>query len=101
LRAQPHFSADRLVGSSLDMFYKAQPQHDRPNSAYKTTVAIGNLIFELRATPLIGKGEKRTGTALKLKDITDQVRSREEIKNYENLSQSINKSQAVIEFGMD
>lgn len=74
------FAVDKLVGTCVDVFHK-RPGHQRQminelKSPYKTDLTIGNLIFELTASPWLDQQGKRIGTVVEWLDKTDEVNKR-------------------------
>ena len=81
-RDLPNFSADRLIGSSPDVFHK-NPHHQRGmiqalTSTYRTQIAVGGRHFSLIATPIFSKNRERLGTVIEWKDRTEEVRKQTE-----------------------
>ncbi|MBB1486836.1 methyl-accepting chemotaxis protein [Oceanospirillum sediminis] len=70
----PHFDADNLVGSNIDIFHE-NPDMQRNMLAaltdtHQTTLSIGNSIFDLEVNP-IGTPDSRQGFVVEWKDLTD------------------------------
>ena len=79
----PHFSADRIVGSSFDIFHKS-PAHQRHMLAalrepYTTRIKVGGRTMSLIATPIFDENGTRLGTSVEWMDRTDEVRTQQEI----------------------
>ncbi|MGA9665036.1 MAG: methyl-accepting chemotaxis protein [Gallionella sp.] len=73
----PQFSADKLIGQSFDVFHR-NPSHQRNllanlRGTHKTQIVVGDLIFALSATPMIGAGGERLGAVLEWVDCTAEV----------------------------
>ncbi|WP_100641845.1 methyl-accepting chemotaxis protein [Alteromonas facilis] len=69
------FNPDALVGVNIDTFHKS-PAHqrtllDRLTDTYQTEISLGELVFQLTATPVIDSSGERIGTALEWADITE------------------------------
>lgn len=81
-RELPQFNSRTLIGANIDIFHK-NPAHQRGlldnlTEAYSTTLNIGNLIFDLIATPVFDDDEQRIGTVVEWADRTaEQARDRE------------------------
>lgn len=76
-----NFAVDKLIGTCVDVFHK-RPGHQRQminelKSPYKTDLTVGDLIFELTASPWLDVRGKRIGTVVEWLDKTDAVRKRE------------------------
>jgi len=75
------FSADRVVGSSMDVFHK-NPEHqrrlvsDESRLPHRADVRIGEIILNLFVSPIPGPGGGRVGTIVEWQDVT-QVRKDE------------------------
>ena len=87
----PNFSMAKLIGTNVDVFHKA-PSHQRGiinqlQSPYNTKLKISGLIFDLIATPVFDEQNKRVGTVVEWKDMTEELarRSEERIIHNENL----------------
>lgn len=93
----PDFNTDTLIGTNIDVFHK-NPAYQRNMLAdlppgFKTSIKLGNDVFGLTASPLLGANDQRIGTVVEWSDTTV----------LDNASQvdAINRSQAVIHFHMD
>ncbi|QSA96542.1 methyl-accepting chemotaxis protein [Methylococcus sp. EFPC2] len=72
----PGFSADRLLGSSIDQFH-SDPGHQgellaAQNSSITTKLSLGSLSLELTANPIVDAKGQRLGTAVEWFDRTPQ-----------------------------
>lgn len=72
------FDPDALIGVNIDSFHK-KPKHQRDllgklTNTYTTEINLGEMYFELTATPVIDSDGERLGTALEWADITDDKR---------------------------
>ncbi|MDM7861894.1 methyl-accepting chemotaxis protein [Alteromonas sp. ASW11-36] len=70
-----NFDPNALIGVNIDSFHK-NPAHQRDllgklTSTYTTEISLGEMYFELTATPVIDSNGERLGTALEWADITD------------------------------
>jgi methyl-accepting chemotaxis protein len=73
----PGFSSSEIMGKCVDDFHK-NPAHQRGMlknlvQPHNTNLNIAGLTFNLIATPLYGKDQKRLGTVVEWKDITEQL----------------------------
>jgi methyl-accepting chemotaxis protein len=96
----PHFSVDKLIGSTIDIFDK-NPQHQRTmlstlDKPHDKTFTIGKWTFDLKVVPIILAGQRR-GFVVEWSD------SKERLLNLDFTSQmaAISRTQAVIEFTTD
>jgi len=81
----PEFSADRVLGSSFDVFHR-NPSHQRNLLAglkgpYRTKIEIGGRHFALVANPVVDKGGQRLGTVVEWADRTNEVAIERELEN--------------------
>lgn len=91
----PHFTADRLIGQSIDVFHK-NPQHQRQllsrlTSRYSTTIRVGERAFDLRVSPV------EVGYVVEWQDARPRLLN----LDYEAQIKAIGRSQSIIEFGLD
>lgn len=75
------FVVDKLIGTCVDVFHK-KPAHQRHmigdlKSPYKTNLKVGDLIFELIASPWVDQQGKRIGTVVEWVDLTEEVKKRD------------------------
>lgn len=96
----PNFKVDGLIGSNIDIFHK-NPAHQRKllenlTSPYHAMVQIGGRVFDLLATPLMERGERR-GIVVEWADAGQRLQN----LGYAAQSDAISRAQAVIEFTMD
>lgn len=73
----PSFNASQLMGANVDQFHK-NPQHQRSMLAtlkqpYKTSLDVGELNFNLIATPIHDSAGNHLGTVVEWDDRTDAV----------------------------
>lgn len=99
-RELPRFDLDQLIGSNIDIFHKT-PAHQRRmlealSKPHAATITVGGRKFDLLVSPLTDKGA-RIGFVVEWAD----ARFRLQNLDYEAQLASINRSQAVIEFGTD
>ncbi|KPJ96331.1 MAG: hypothetical protein AMJ53_00985 [Gammaproteobacteria bacterium SG8_11] len=80
----PRFSADRLVGTCIDMFHK-NPDHQRRlladprNLPYETDIHVGPLVFHIRASAIHDLQGNHVGTTLEWGDVTELRKSELEV----------------------
>ncbi|WP_197531601.1 methyl-accepting chemotaxis protein [Posidoniimonas corsicana] len=76
-------SVDQVVGSSIDAFHK-DPSHqqrllaDESKLPISTQIKLGEYVFELMAVAISDEQGARLGSMAAWRDITEQVRTREE-----------------------
>ena len=74
----PSFSADRVVGSNMDIFHK-DPSHqrrllsDERNLPYRARMSVGAVTFEINASIVKNHLGENNGFILEWKDMTDQL----------------------------
>jgi methyl-accepting chemotaxis protein len=76
-KSLPNFSANNLLGQSIDNFHK-NPAHQRSlleklSSTYSTTIKISNRVFKLTANPVFNDDGVRIGAVVEWKDRTAEV----------------------------
>lgn len=76
-RELPSFSALNLLGKNMDIFHK-NPAHQRNmvgamRDVYRATIELGELTFNLIATPMFDDQGKRSGTIVEWDDITEKL----------------------------
>lgn len=82
-RDLPAFRADRILGSSFDVFHKA-PAHQRNllaglASIHRAEIQVGGRTFALAASPVLGAGGERLGTVVEWRDRTAEVAIEREV----------------------
>jgi len=82
-KALPNFSADKLMGGSIDVFHK-NPAHQKSmlenlNATHQTQIEVGGRTFALAANPVINENGRRLGAALEWKDRTLEVAVEKEV----------------------
>ncbi len=80
----PKFDSKKLLGENIDVFHK-NPSHQRNlldslRAPYKTTLNIGNLIFDLVTTPVFDDAGSRIGTVVEWTDRTKEEAQEREMK---------------------
>ena len=81
----PNFRADQVMGSNFDQFHR-DPAHQRQlipslKATHKARLTMGDMHFELAASPMFGAGGERIGTALEWQDRTADTRFRHQLRN--------------------
>lgn len=76
-KSLPNFSANNLLGQSIDNFHK-NPAHqrsllDKLSSTYTTTIKVSNRVFKLTANPVFNDDGVRIGAVVEWKDRTAEV----------------------------
>ena len=96
----PNFRADRLIGSSIDVFHR-NPEHQRRMLAglekpHAATIRVGARVLDLTVTPLREKGEP-------IGFVVEWADARERLLNldYTAQIQAVGRSQAIVQFGVD
>lgn len=80
----PSFSADKIIGGSIDRFHK-KPEHQQGmvkhlGSTYETQITVGGRYFDLVANPVLDAQKNRIGTVVEWKDVTAKRAADEEKK---------------------
>ena len=81
----PNFSANLVMGSSIDVFHK-NPDHQRQmlaalNDTYRTQIVVGGRTFSLIASPINNADGERLGTVVEWNDRTEEVSVEKEVDN--------------------
>lgn len=76
-KALPHFSVDKVIGSSIDIFHK-NPMHQSHLLATLRDTYIGNIVvagcsFRLIANPIFSEAGERLGSVVEWIDRTEEV----------------------------
>ncbi|MCG6970061.1 MAG: globin domain-containing protein, partial [Gammaproteobacteria bacterium] len=80
----PGFSADKIVGTCIDIFHK-NPDHQRRlladprNLPYETDITVGPMIFHIRASAIYDLQSNYVGTTLEWSDVTELRKSEREV----------------------
>ncbi len=82
-KAFPQFSADRVVGESIDQFH-VRPEHQRTllaelKTVHRAQIRVGSHDFRLTATPIFDADGARMGTALDWVDCTAELQIQREV----------------------
>ena len=82
-QALPHFSVDKIIGSSMDIFHR-NPAHqasllDKLDRKYESLIKVASCHFRLTASPIVSKEGERLGTVVEWLDRTIEVQTEQEI----------------------
>jgi len=82
-KALPHFSVDKVVGSSMDIFHK-NPSHQQHLLANLRDTYVGNIVvaglsFRLIANPIFSEQGQRLGSVVEWIDRTKEVATEHEL----------------------
>ncbi len=95
----PSFNPDAIVGSSIDMFHK-KPSHQRQLLAdpsrlpYRTDITVGDFKFALNVSAVFDAQRNYVGNVLQWDNVTDA-------RLNAGMLAALDRSQAIIEFGLD
>ncbi len=94
----PEFDMNKLIGTCVDVFHK-KPSHQRQmvaslKQSYKTQLPVGDLTFDLIATPVFDDDGERLGTVVEWEDITDAL-------HQQHVEQEKSRSTARIKNALD
>ncbi len=95
----PNFNPDAIVGSCIDIFHK-NPSHQRQMLSdtsrlpFNTDIEVGDFRFELNVSGVFDANGEYVGNALEWADVTAE-------RLNTGMLSALDKSQAVIEFGLD
>lgn len=99
-------SADRVLGSNIDIFHK-NPAHQRRlladdrNLPIKTQIPLGNEKLDLSAAAVYNRTKEYIGVMISWSVVTEKLKMEEEIQNQKLLLAALSKAQATIEFSLD
>ncbi len=79
----PDFSADSIIGQTMDVFHK-KPSHQQDllaslDSTYKSEVSLGEQIFSLKANRVLDDDGERIGSVVEWDDISEERAIRAEV----------------------
>ncbi len=78
----PNFSADAVIGASMDIFHENPEQNRRVfaglTEAHSTQIVLGGKTFRLTVNPVLAARSERIGTVTEWIDRTDEVRTENE-----------------------
>lgn len=82
-KALPHFSADKVIGSNMDIFHK-NPAHqshllENLRETYVGNIVVAGLSFRLVANPIFGEQGERLGSVVEWIDRTKEVATEHEM----------------------
>jgi methyl-accepting chemotaxis protein len=79
----PHFSADEILGGSMDRFHKDASHQkamlERLNEKHTADIKVGKRHFRLTASPIFGKNGERIGSVVEWIDRTKEIKAEQEI----------------------
>ncbi len=80
----PSFSADTLVGSSIDMFFPDAAQQrnvrDGLSATHEAELKIDRLTFRLISNPVFGEDQQRLGTVIEWTDRTQELAAERDVQ---------------------
>ena len=84
----PAFECNKLIGTNIDVFHK-NPSHQRGMLAqlktpFNTKIKVGDLTFDLIATPVFNHEHERIGTVVEWDDMTEELARRQEERTIHN-----------------
>lgn len=84
----PAFECNKLIGTNIDVFHK-NPSHQRGmltqlKTPFNTKIKVGDLIFDLIATPVFNDEHERIGTVVEWNDMTEELARRQEERTIHN-----------------
>lgn len=82
-QALPHFSVDKIIGSSMDIFHR-NPAHqasllEKLDRKYESLIKVASCHFRLTASPIVSNTGERLGTVVEWLDRTVEVQTEQEI----------------------
>ena len=98
-KTYPSLDVRNLIGSSIDAFHK-NPAHQRrllaqpSDKPHRAEITIGDLRFSLAISSVLDGENEYVGSVLEWNDVTQE-------RKQGGMLAAINKSQAVIQFGVD
>jgi methyl-accepting chemotaxis protein len=100
-KVMPHFSADEILGGSMDRFHK-DPAHqkgmlERLTEKHISDIKVGTRSFRLTASPILDKNGERIGSVVEWLDRTKEKMAEEDIANIVQSSVQGDFSQRVDE----
>ncbi|MBO4227136.1 PAS domain-containing methyl-accepting chemotaxis protein [Bradyrhizobium neotropicale] len=96
----PGFSVAKLIGSSIDMFYRDSAQRHalaQLKTPQRETIRFGGRAFDLMITPLATDDGQRAGFAMEWSDAAIRLQN----LDFRAQTIAIGRVQAVIEFNLD
>lgn len=81
--AIPGFDPEKIIGSNIDRYHR-EPSRQRAmlqalKGQHQAEITIGTQRFRLRANPIVNEQKQRLGTVVEWENITQQLRTEEEI----------------------
>ncbi|RZN33486.1 PAS domain-containing methyl-accepting chemotaxis protein [Bradyrhizobium sp. Leo121] len=96
----PGFSVGKLIGSSIDMFYRDSAERHalaQLKTPQRETIRFGGRAFDLMITPLTTDDGQRAGFAVEWSDASIRLQN----LDFRAQTTAIGRVQAVIEFNLD
>ncbi|MFC4698588.1 methyl-accepting chemotaxis protein [Glaciecola siphonariae] len=104
-KVMPHFSADEILGGSMDRFHKDAAHQkgmlERLESKHTSEIKVGQRNFRLTASPIFGKKGERIGSVVEWLDRTKEIAAEQEIAQIVEASVQGNFTQRVEEQGKE
>jgi len=105
-RIWPNFDPRKIVGTCIDTFHQ-EPAFQRRllsdprNLPHKAEISVGPLRFLLAVSARLEQDGSYVGNVLEWSEITERFKQEQSNIEYRRQIAAINKSQAIVEFGMD
>ncbi|MBV1862358.1 MAG: PAS domain S-box protein [Nannocystaceae bacterium] len=99
--AYPSTEPGSFVGSTFDVFRGSDKDNGPQSEPRSTNVSVGELRFSVHISPLFDTKGKSLGTSLEWMDVTARRGHESLAAKHQGETQAIDKSLAVIAFGMD
>lgn len=101
----PHFSVDKIVGSSMDSFHK-NPMHqmkllENLTTTYTSNIVVGKRHFRLVANPIFSKDGTRLGSVVEWLDRTEEVAVEQEVSKIVDAAAAGNFSERIATQGKE
>ena len=101
----PHFSVDKIIGSTMDVFHK-NPMHqmkllENLTATYTSNIVVGKRHFRLVANPIFSKDAERLGSVVEWLDRTAEVAVESEVSKIVEAAGAGNFSERVSLDGKD
>jgi methyl-accepting chemotaxis protein len=102
-KVMPHFSVDKIVGSSMDLFHK-NPGHqarmlESLTTSHNGQIKVGSRYFRLSANPIFTDKGERLGSVVEWQDRTQEIGIEEEISQMVEAASSGNFKGRIPEQG--
>lgn len=102
----PSLDARKILGSCIDIFHKdpsvqRRELADTKNLPMRTVISVGPLKISLRASATFDANGNYSGNTVEWEEITEQYKIEQEGIELKKQMVAVNKSQAILEFGLD